>query len=164
MTPDLQPGDILLYNSGDWVDRLICFRTWSDVAHVEVYLGDGKSAASRNGEGVGVYPVRFEGLRYVRRPQGQFSKEAAQAFASAMDGTPYGFLDLLKFYSLNVPCKGLICSQFADLLLRNAGVVAFSEDYDAGAVSPRDFRITACAKTVWSEADLASRKDAEAQR
>ncbi len=147
--PDLQPGDILLYYEPGFVDWCISFRTWSDVAHVEIYLGDGLSTASRNGIGVDIYPLRLDGLQYVRRPVVPFDLAAARVFAAKMRGTPYGYADLGRFYLLKIPTKGLICSQYGDLLLRAGSVIAFAEDYPAGAVSPRDFRLTSLAKTIW---------------
>jgi len=149
--PPLQPGDILLYDSGSLVDWLIKFRTWSDVAHVEIYLDNYESTASRNGLGVDIYPVRYEGLRYIRRLQVPFDRIAARKFAIKMRGTPYGYGDLARFYLLNIPTKGLICSQYGDLLLRAGSVVAFYEDYPPGAVSPRDYELIPnfIAKTVW---------------
>lgn len=147
--PPLLPGDILLYNGSGFVDWAIKFRTWSDVAHVEIYLDDGFSTASRFGSGVDIYPLRLDGLQYVRRPVIHFDLAAARKFASLMHGMSYGYTDLGRFYLLNLPTGGLICSQYGDLLLRAAGVMAFAEDYPAGTVSPRDFRVTSLAKTVW---------------
>ena len=156
--PELHPGDVLLYNDHSIVDGLICFRTWSDVAHVEVYLGSGLSAASRNGIGVNVYPMRLLDLQYVRRPKDAFDINKAYTFARQMSGTPYGWLDLTEFYGglprwltrlLRLKNEGLICSQFADLQLRAGQVVAFAEDYPAGKVSPRDFLVTPTLDTVW---------------
>lgn len=160
--PELKAGDVLLYYDDILIDALIGFRTWSDVAHVEVYLGNGLSAASRNGIGVNVYPLRLLGLKYVRRPVETFNTEKAFTFARQMSGTPYGWLDLTEFYGglpkwamrlLRKVFKkvGLICSQFGDLILRASDVQAFSEDYPAGKVSPRDFLVTAALKTIWQK-------------
>jgi hypothetical protein len=160
--PELKAGDVLLYNDSSLIDRLICFRTWSDVAHVEVYLGNGLSSASRNGVGVNVYPLRLLGLRYIRRPLTDFNTPDAYQFARENAGLPYGWLDLAQFYGglprwferllrwvFRIPRKGAICSQWADLQLRAGKVVAFSEDYPAGKVSPRDFLVTPTLETIW---------------
>lgn len=149
--PDLLPGDILLYDDHSFIDWCIKFRTWSDVAHVEVYMGNRQSAASRNGIGVNIYPLRLDGLVYVRRPIVPFNLPAAKKFASKMNGTPYGWLDLLRFYLLDVDTKGIICSSYADLLLNAGDVSCFADDYCAGVVSPRDFQITPIATTVWKK-------------
>ena len=72
--PELEPGDILLYGGRGLVDRLIQFRTWSDVSHIEIYVGEGRSVASRNGIGVGKYPLRLpEGIRRVYRLKNKFN-------------------------------------------------------------------------------------------
>ena len=147
--PPLQPGDILLYGGDSLVDRFIMFRTWSDVSHVEIYLDNYESTASRNGQGVDIYPTRYVDLRYVRRLVEPFDRIAARKYATRMKGTPYGWTDLGRFYLLKIPTKGMICSQYADWLLRVGGVIAFAEDYPPGAVSPRDYLLTPHAKTVW---------------
>lgn len=148
--PTLQPGDIMLYAGSGFVDWAIKLRTWSDVDHIEVYLGNQQSTASRNGIGVNTYPFRRDGLKYVRRPLGIFDLDAATKYADAMKGTPYGYGDLGRFYLLNIPTKGVICSQYGDLLFDAAGTVLFAEDYPAGSISPRDYRVTPLAKTIWT--------------
>ncbi len=155
--PLLYPGDCLLYDSGTLVDRLIKFRTWSNVAHVEIYLGNGVSTASRNGVGVDFYPTRYSGLRYIRRPEGIFDLQSARKFAESKKGTPYGWADLGRFYLLKIPGRGLICSQYGDLVWRAGQIIAFAQDYPAGAVSPRDFLVTPLAKTIWRPANTPTR-------
>lgn len=138
--PKLLQGDILLYGGTGLVDRLIQFRTWSDVSHIEIYACGGRSVASRNGIGVGEYPLRIEGLRRVYRPKwNKFCFAAARDWFATVDGTPYGWFDLLRFYLINVPTKGLICSEFADLFFRNGGLPLFNTNYPEGAVCPGDF-------------------------
>jgi len=50
---ELQPGDLLLYPPTSLMGWLIAWKTWSrpPISHVEVYLGNGQSAAAR-GDGV----------------------------------------------------------------------------------------------------------------
>ncbi len=137
--PELQPGDILLYGGGDVVSRLIQFRTWSDVSHIEIYVGDGRSVASRNGVGVGQYPLRVAGLRRVYRPKVFLNLLQGLNWFATVNGTPYGWADLLRFYLINVPTKGLICSEFADLFFRNCNLPLFNTNYPEGAVCPGDY-------------------------
>lgn len=142
--PDLQPGDILLYGGRDLVSRLIQFRTWSDVSHVEIHVGGGFSVASRNGHGVGRYPLRTQGLRRVYRPHGfmgapAFDFDAAMRWFATVDKTPYGWADLLRFYLIDIPTKGLICSEFGDLWFRNGRLPLFNIYYPEGAVCPGDY-------------------------
>lgn len=137
--PHLQPGDILLYGGTDLVSRAIQFRTWSDVSHIEIFIGDGQSVASRNGIGVGRYPLRTEGLRRVYRVKACFDFEKAMRWFWTVDKTPYGWADLLRFYLIDVPTRGLICSEFADLFFRNGDLPLFNTNYPEGAVCPGDY-------------------------
>lgn len=148
--PELKAGDILLYYS-NWsiVDWFIAWRTWSDVAHIEIYRGSGLSFASRNGIGVNIYPFRREGLRYVLRPNDEFDLESALKGFQKLRGLPYGFWDLLVFFSIKRKTKGLICSQLGDLVLQLGKIIAFSTVYFDGAIAPRDYEITPAARQIW---------------
>jgi len=136
--PELQPGDILLYGDRSLLSWAIRFRTWSDVSHIEVYVGDGRSVASRS-SGVAKYSLRIDGLRRVYRPKAGFDFPKGMAWFATVAGTKYGWLDLFRFYGSNAPTKGLICSEFADLLFRNCGVPLFNTNYPEGAVCPGDY-------------------------
>lgn len=116
---------------------------------MEIYAGNGMSLAARNGLGVNRYGFRRKGLTHVLRPAG-FNLAEAEKFFLNVRGTPYGWLDLLQFFSIRISTKGLICSQFGDLLLRSGGVTAFSRNYSAGAVSPRDFLVSPVFAEEWS--------------
>jgi len=62
---DLLLGDVLLYNfPHDLPDDVIDVFTDSDVAHAEIYWGNGLSIAAR-AQGVNVYDFRLDGLMYV---------------------------------------------------------------------------------------------------
>jgi hypothetical protein len=148
---DLQPGDILLYGDGSLLSRLIRFRTWSDVSHIEVYAGEGRSLASRS-SGVGNYPLRIPGLRRVYRLQMPFNFEQGMAWFKTVEGTVYGWSDLLRFYLIDIPTKGLICSEFADLFFRNCNIPLFNTNYPEGAVCPGDYEKLSdlLAEEIWS--------------
>jgi hypothetical protein len=69
MPPDdviakIRPGSILLYSSPSIVDWLI--ERTGPCAHVELFLGNGRSFASRNGLGVNYYDLRKDGLIAIR--------------------------------------------------------------------------------------------------
>jgi len=148
---DLLAGDILLYSEPGIVDAVIEVKTADDVAHVEIYHGNGLSVASRNGIGVNAYDMRTNGLMYVRRPLGKFERHLADAwFYAKAKGLPYGFAGLLNFVNVEIPSKGLICSTFADLYLRAGGAFMFSADFPPGKASPRDFKLTGEARTIWA--------------
>ena len=137
--PDLQPGDILLYGDNSLLSWAIRFRTWSDVSHIEIYAGNGHSLASR-AEGVNCYPLRTAGLRRIYRPKVEFNMQAGlRWFWANAAGTVYGWADLWRFYGIDVPTKGLICSQFADLFFQNTGLPLFNLNYPEGAVCPGDY-------------------------
>jgi hypothetical protein len=149
--PDLQPGDVLLYGGSDIVSRLIQFRTWSDVSHVEIYAGGLRSIASRNGAGVGQYLFRADGLRYVLRPIAFVPEQFAQGMIwfKSVDGQPYNWGDLLRFYLINVPTHGFICSQFGAAFFTAAKAPLFSLDYYDGDICPSDFLVTPLLKRIW---------------
>lgn len=149
--PALQPGDILLYGGG-FIGALIQFRTWSDVSHLEIYAGGGRSFASR-ADGPGAFPLRIAGLRRVIRPIAPFDfLKGVRWFEATADTLPYGYLDLFRFYLIDVPTKGLICSEFADLFFQKCGLALFNTEYPEGDVCPRDFELIApsIAKQIWS--------------
>jgi hypothetical protein len=158
---DLQPGDVLLYYTpGSVVDWLIGFRTWSDVAHVEVYRGNQTAFASRNGVGVNVYPFRAEGLRYVLRPRRPFHLQPAIEYANFMRGTRYGFFELLAFYlfpnwiiRLLEKCfggRGIVCSPYANYIETHGGVECFAWHYPENRIAPSYYLISPAFKMVWS--------------
>jgi hypothetical protein len=150
--PPLQVGDILLYNTKwSFVDWAIRTRTWSDVAHIEISLGNGTSVASRNGIGVGKFLHRREGLVKIRRLVLPLDFGAAMNWFTTVDKTNYGWTDLFRFYGINVSTKGIICSTFADLWLKSGGIQSFAEDYPPEIVSPRDFETTTVAKTIYGD-------------
>lgn len=149
--PVLLPGDILLYGDRSLLSWAIRTRTWADVSHVEVYVEDGRSIASRS-EGVAVYPLRILGLRRVIRPVAPFDLAKGMEWFKTVDGTHYGWLDMFRFYGIDVPTKGLICSQLVDLFFQNCGLALFNLDYPEGAVTPRDYELLSplLATEIWS--------------
>ena len=147
---DLLPGDVLLYSHTSLMSWLIRIKTWSQISHVEVYWGAGKAAASRDGHGVNIYPFDAT-VAVVLRPKVAFNKEQADAWLQGEIGKPYGWLDLLRFITIKVPDEhGYICSQFADLLERAGGVLAFSYKFDAGAVAPGEFLESAALDEIYN--------------
>jgi hypothetical protein len=148
--PELKSGDCFLYfTRGSVSDIAIAIKTWCwSASHIEVCAGSNTSFASRNGLGVNRYQFRRDGLAHILRPA-QFNYHGALEFFNNVRGTKYGWLDLLQFISIKIPTKGLICSQFADLLYRAANVPAFSHEYNAGAICPRDFLISPAFTQIW---------------
>jgi hypothetical protein len=65
----LQPGDAILYFGHDLGSWLIALKTWTKVAHVEIYRGNQISYSSRLESGVNAYPLRLDGIDAVMRPK-----------------------------------------------------------------------------------------------
>lgn len=152
----LSPGDILLYGDasfslGGLLGRLIRFRTWADVSHVEIYIGGIKTVTSR-AAGPGIYDFYSDSLRRIIRPLVPLDIERGLEWLKAVDHLPYGYLDLFRFYGLNVKTKGMICSQTVDLFLQACGAHLFNPFYPEGAVTPRDYELIPpqLANQVWS--------------
>lgn len=133
-----QPGDCLLYASGGLYGRVIQFHTWHKESHVEVYDGFGHSWASRNGEGVGNYPFREADLAWILRPTTPLNMSAGRVWANSMQGTPYGWADLLAFVGIKHDYPGIVCSPFVTAFYRAAGWPLFPTD-DVNCIAPFEF-------------------------
>jgi hypothetical protein len=139
---DLQIGDICLYSTRDLTDEVIELKEGDDIAHIEIYMGNNVSWASRNGIGVNAYPFRPEGLKYVLRPIGHFNEEVATSwFNDGVKGLPYGFGDILESINIKNNLKGVDCSHFAASLLEIAQVPLFNSWYPKNKITPRDFKM-----------------------
>lgn len=108
---------------------------------MEVYLGGGESAASRDGLGVAIYPLRTQGLSFVLRPTAPFNlREALTWFFAHAEGQRYDWLGLLRFAwrAKVVPNRfdnRQFCSEFAARFYRAGGFDPFNKQ-DADAVAP----------------------------
>lgn len=141
LVTDLLPGDCLLYKPTGLFGALIRLKTWHAISHVEIYAGQGKSWASRDGLGVDLYPYREEQFAAALRPaQGSFNYQQAEAWAQTKVGTPYGWAQLLLFIGLPIHGSGLFCSEFATQFYRAGGLDPFAGE-DAQAVAPFEFLI-----------------------
>lgn len=155
-------GDCLLYRRtpftrspvGWFFGFVINRKTWSKFCHVEVYDGEGKSLASRDGKGVGRYPLRLSELAEVRRPSAlNFSHEIGARWFNKVEGQKYDWKGLLCF-TLAVKQGALdrmFCSEFATRFYRAAGLELFNPDDDADKISPAQLHQTPNLTTVASE-------------
>lgn len=134
----LLPGDVLLYRPVSFFGAIIAMHTWHRVSHVEVYLGHGLSSASRDGLGVNIYPVRLSQLAYVLRPTVPVDAAALVSYTESWRGTPYGWRQLLDYFGISTSSRGIICSPWATLVLRRAGVNIFPAD-DPRYIAPFQF-------------------------
>jgi hypothetical protein len=143
----LKPGDCLLYAPKGFFGWVISIKTWNQVAHCEVYIGNGKSVASRDGIGVGEYDLRTSELKHVMRPNQPFELRLAYDwFARKARGQGYDWLGLLRFAwrSRVVPERfdnKQFCSEFAARFYRAGGLDPFN-GADADAIAPFQFAVS----------------------
>jgi hypothetical protein len=148
----LQIGDIMLYSTSDIVDELIEWKEADNVAHIEIYMGNNFSWASRNGIGINEYPTRLSGLVEVRQPSGIFDiADATQWFNNGVKGAPYGFGDILDVLGIKVDfLRGIDCSHFAAALCEVGNIPQFDSTYAKNTLTPSDFRKVRESVTVWN--------------
>ncbi len=125
----LKPGHVLLYGGTGFVNRLIQAKTWSRYSHCELYDGGGYSLASRNGQGVGRYPVRLDGLLAIMSVRAPMDMDAIRNWFDTVDGQPYDWWGLLSFTSAKIQGREnfkQFCSEFLIRALR-VGIGAMCE-------------------------------------
>jgi hypothetical protein len=152
----LKPGDAILYFRRDLIDWLISLKTWTKVAHVEIYRGEQASYASRNGIGVNTYPLRLDGVAAVMRPKQHLDWQAADLwFENHARGQPYDWPGLLCFMlARRRGEKGaMFCSEFATRFYRAAGIAPFNPRWPAVRVPPSFFLASPAFDAVWSDRD-----------
>lgn len=146
----LKPGDCLLYRPSGIFGWVIRLKTWHRISHVEVYVGNGLSSASRDGIGVNLYPLRTDHLAYVLRPNFSFDPVKARAFTRLWAGTPYGWLDLLDFTGLiKIDKRGIVCSPWATKVYRLFHRIFGSETENV--IAPFEFLTSDTFTQVWSD-------------
>lgn len=163
-TLTLKPGDVLLYRSNGFVGWAIRTKSWSDVNHVETYLGDGLTAASRDFYGVNTYPIYEDTekrqLMYVLRPNVPFMFSEGLAWHKKVIGQKY---DLLGLFSSFFSSKGgsstkQFCSEHAARFAKMAGYYPFGPTYDSDKVSPGMFLASPSYEVVYHRSqDLSDR-------
>jgi len=147
----VQPGDVLLYSGHNFNAWVISVKTWSKVTHCELVLGDGLTAASRDGQGVNTYPLRREELAYVLRPDTALDMTGVKAFHAACIGQAYDWVGLLRFYTWGQQSMDKqFCSEYVTRLLRHGRLEPFQDAYDADLVSPGMFLCSARLVRIWS--------------
>ena len=156
---ELLPGDCLLYKRtplsqgflGWFFGLVINIKTWSRFSHVEVYAGNSRSCASRDGVGVGLYCLRLNELAEVRRPPAQYSHNLALNWFEKVEGQKYDWLGLLCFtLAVKQGAKDrMFCSEFATRLYRAGGLEPFNPDDDADLMAPAQLHQTAALTTIW---------------
>lgn len=150
----LLPGDCLLYSGSSAFSWFIKLKTWSRISHVEVFIGNKRALASRDGEGVSNYPIRLDGLVEVIRPNEPFDLSAGIQWYGTVQGAPYDWKQLFTFLKAGRKQledeKAFFCSEFANAFYRKCGLTAFAKAYPSSAVSPGMFRASPHFDVVWS--------------
>lgn len=150
----LKPGDLLIYSRRSFFGWCIKVKTWSNYTHVETYLGNGYSHASRDsakffgtplpGTGVGTFQSSYDGLVLVRRPRFHFNLEAARPYIDRVAGECYDVAGIFRFFTLGrQSVDKQFCSEDATRLARAAGIEPFDHRLDADLASPRDLAFSA---------------------
>ena len=148
---DIQPGDCLLYRPTSLFGWLIAVKTWTKVSHCEIALGDDMAAASRDGLGVNLYPLRTADLAYVLRPNHPFDFARAADWFQSVRGQKYDWKGLLCFtLAAKQGAKDrMFCSEFATRFYRAGGFVPFGDVMDADKVPPSLFLFSSSFTVIW---------------
>ena len=153
LLPPLKPGDILLFSGKSLFSRLIQVKTFSKFSHVEVYLGNGLTASSREGKGVNWYNVEVKNLSAILRPETlcQIDPSEAIQYHESCIGQPYDYWGIMRFFTLGKQTENKsFCSEHSTRVSRRLKLIdssgflidyfhPFSERYDADLVSPGMF-------------------------
>lgn len=156
----LKPGDCLLYKPKGFFGWLIKLKTWHNIAHCEMYTGNGRSVASRDGLGVGSYPWRDTELAYILRPPAGLDWAAFWKWFLTVNGEPYDWYGLFRFAwfkEIGGENNGkMFCSEFLTRAYRALGAKVFGDVEDADAVAPGDFLKSPNLTVIATEASLRS--------
>jgi len=152
----LQPGDALLYFRHNFFSWLVALKTWTKVAHIEIYQGNGNTYASRDGIGVDAFHLQLDGLAAVVRPKQSLDWKAANLwFETHARGQSYDWLGLLCFTLARRRGENgkMFCSEFATRFYRAAGLEPFNPRWPAVRVPPSFFLATPAFEVIWSDKD-----------
>jgi hypothetical protein len=151
--PELFPGDHLIYTAFNPVDIGIMVKTGSWGCHIEIYIGNGLSVASRNGKGIDQYALRTDGLSCVLRPRLPFDIERGMYWFCRLHPyeKAYAWRELGNFFLPfgTVKCRGMICSVFAAHFDHHSGYHPFNIDWNPNKISPADYLKSGLFEWVW---------------
>lgn len=149
--PGVQAGDVLLYQGTGFWSRLIRIKTWSDVSHCELANSASSAFASRDGKGVGTYPVREAGLYAVLRPVVPLDMDGVRQFHARCLGQRYDWWGLLRFVTIGKQSQDKqFCSEYVVRLLRSGGIEPFTPQTDADLVAPGQFLMSPAFRCIWA--------------
>lgn len=153
----LHPGDVLLFRRKGFFNWMIEHATNAPISHTEVYVGNGQTAASRNGVGVNFYAADFDGLAVVLRPIAPFNVDNAMAFQRSVQGEGYDWTGLWRAFVSNTwgrNTKKEWCSENSTLVQRAGGIDPFTPDIPADMVAPADFLKSSAYTHIWKSKDF----------
>lgn len=152
LAPPLKPGDVLLYARTGFFNWVIHHATNAPVSHTEVYVGDNKTAASRNGIGVDIYDFDPSGLAVVLRPKRKIALWKALRYQQSVLKQGYDWTGLLRAFVQNKWGRNNTkqwCSENTTNVQRAGGIEPFTPDVPADMVAPGDFLKSAAYTHVW---------------
>ena len=144
---ELRPGDVLLYDGKGFLAWAIKTKTWSDVSHAEIYLGNDVTATAKLSLGVNCYAFTKENLKYVYRPKCKFDLDSALDWFMKPEIQSQGYDTVGLLLSFYARLQGrannkMFCSEVCTRVLRYGGIEPFSPEIDADAVAPSNFKYT----------------------
>lgn len=167
---DLKPGDVLLYSGKSIFSFAIKIKTWSIFSHVEMYIGNGKTAGSREGHGIQTFKFEEENLAAILRLiDNGFGIDLSKAldFHQSCVGQKYDYFGLFRFFRLGAPSLDKsFCSEHCTRLLRKVKIFTneeqtawtyarpFSTWYDADLVSPGMFWSSPAFDLIWTKVSI----------
>lgn len=148
---DLVPGDAILYSSNSVIDTIIEEKTGGIAAHVEIYVSEGQSIASRNGIGVGQYATRTDSVVAILRPTASLDLVSGIHWFDSVNHDGYDWVGLLNFFTpfdIVVPHK-LFCSAFGVEFYRNCDFAVIARRCPSNKISPSDYLKLPCFTWVY---------------
>lgn len=140
----LKPGDALLYAPSSIFGWVIAVKTGSKRSHMEIYAGNGMSVASRDGIGVGKFPLRTANLAAIFRPPAQYNHRESMTWFETVNGQKYDWKGLLvTTLAVNQgSLDRMFCSEYATRHYRRGNVEPFQKEFDADRVVPMFYELS----------------------
>ena len=135
------PGDGLIFTGINLFDGIEKAQFNTAATHFEIYAGDDKTFTSKPERGVDLYDLDLTGIYRVIRPLAPFDHDAALVNFERIRHLPYGFEALLRFEDINIPDRGIFCSEAGTLVYRSLGIQPFNWTIMAGHVAPAHYLI-----------------------
>jgi hypothetical protein len=159
----LLPGDLLLYSSNGLMGRAIRLKTSSVVTHSEIYIGHGRTIASRDGVGVDTYDFTTKNLAIILRPTEPVDvAKMVHWHVNKAKGQKYDWVGLFNGFIARKWGKEngkMFCSEHNTRAYREGGFNPFRARVDADSIHPGDLFKSAKFRCRWINAALA--KDLE---